>query len=131
MKKSAFTLLELLVVIGIIAILVSIAMVSYGTAQKKARDAKRRGDLHAAQNVMEQCYSASSTFSYPTISGTGTITASCTVNGVTTSFSITDPKNTTPNIYSYTQSSPVGTTYSITAQLETDSANPFVVSNQQ
>jgi len=40
--KRAFTLLEILVVIGIIAILVGLGSVSFSTAQKKARDTKKR-----------------------------------------------------------------------------------------
>ena len=63
MKKS-FTLLEMLVVIGIIAVLVSIGFASYSTVQKKARDAKRRGDLKAIQNAYEQYYSICN-FNYP------------------------------------------------------------------
>lgn len=51
--KKSFTLLEMLVVIGIIAILVTLGFASYSTVQKKARDAKRQGDLKAAQQVME------------------------------------------------------------------------------
>lgn len=55
--KRSFTLLEMLVVIGIIAILVSISFASYSTAQKKSRDAKRKNDLKAIQNALEQYYS--------------------------------------------------------------------------
>ncbi|NCO89124.1 type II secretion system protein, partial [Candidatus Roizmanbacteria bacterium] len=40
--KKAFTLLEILVVIGIISIMVAMGTASYSTAQKKARDAKRK-----------------------------------------------------------------------------------------
>ena len=56
MKKS-FTLLEMLVVIGIVAILVSMGFASYSTVQKKARDAKRKSDLKTIQNALEQYYS--------------------------------------------------------------------------
>lgn len=120
MKKS-FTLLEMLVVIGIIAILVTIGFASYSTVQKKARDAKRQGDLKAAQQVMEQCYSINS-FAYPIISGTGTITAMCDADNDIT-FTIVDPLNADTYVYTYTQD------YSITADLETSTS--FTVSNQQ
>ncbi|MEK7597607.1 MAG: type II secretion system protein [Patescibacteria group bacterium] len=125
MKKS-FTLLEMLVVIGIIAILVSMGFASYSTVQKKARDAKRQGDLKAAQQVMEQCYSVNS-FAYPTISGTGTITATCPAPNTSITFTLTDPLNTGTYIYTYTTSTSV---YTITADLETSTTN-FSVSNQQ
>ena len=125
--KKAFTLLEMLVVIGIIAILVSLGFASYSTVQKKARDAKRQADLKAAQQVMEQCYSVNS-FQYPTISGTGTITATCPAPNESITFTITDPLNTGAYIYTFTTST---SAYTITApELET-SATDFSVSNQQ
>lgn len=55
-KERGFTLLELLVVIAIIGILVSLGIVSYSGAQKKARDAQRRADLKAVQDGLEQYY---------------------------------------------------------------------------
>lgn len=62
--KKGFTLLEMLVVVGIIAILVSMGIASYSTAQRKARDAKRRSDLTAIRNAFEQYYSLCS-YKYP------------------------------------------------------------------
>ena len=58
MKKNAFTLLELLVVIGIIGILVALATVSYSTTQQAGRDARRKQDLVSMQNALEQFYSS-------------------------------------------------------------------------
>lgn len=125
--RKAFTLLEMLVVIGIIAVLVGLGAVSYSTAQKKARDAKRQGDLKIAQQVMEQCYSVNN-FQYPTISGSsGTITATCPAPNNNITFTITDPLNNTTYRYTYTTSS---TSYTITANLETSSQS-ITVSNQQ
>lgn len=122
--KKAFTLLELLVVIGIIAILVGLGTVSYGTAQKKARDARRQGDLANFQKAIEQCYSVNS-YTYPTITGTGTATISYTCPAASggPSLSITSP--TTGTVFtvssatsSYTVSIPLegGGTYSIANQ---------------
>lgn len=59
-----FTLIEILVVIAIIAILISIGMASYTTAQRQGRDAKRRGDLKSIQNALEQYY-ANNNSNYP------------------------------------------------------------------
>jgi len=58
MKKNAFTLLELLVVIGIIGILVALATVSYTATQAAARDSRRKQDMVAMQNALEQYYSS-------------------------------------------------------------------------
>jgi prepilin-type N-terminal cleavage/methylation domain-containing protein len=80
--RKGFTLLEMLVVVGIIAILVSMGIASYSTAQRKARDAKRRSDLTSIRNAFEQYYSLC-TYKYPsTIPAAGSnltaTTAECT-----------------------------------------------------
>jgi len=61
---KGFTLLEMLVVIGIIAIMIGMGTASFSTAQKKARDSKRKTDLRIIQNALEQYYSVCNT-SYP------------------------------------------------------------------
>jgi general secretion pathway protein G len=63
-KKSGFTLLELLVVISIIGILIALGVAAFSTAQRKTRDARRRGDMQAAQDALEQYYAANGA-SYP------------------------------------------------------------------
>lgn len=73
MKKNnnyltAFTLLEMLVVLGIISTIIGFSFASYTTAQKKARDSKRKQDLKAIQNILEQYYSICK-FRYPLNSG--------------------------------------------------------------
>jgi len=55
-RSSGFSLLELLVVIAIIAILVVIGVVAYSSAQRKARDARRRANVKAMQDGFEQYY---------------------------------------------------------------------------
>jgi len=65
MIKKAFSLFELLVVISIIGILVAVASMSYGTAQKKARDSRQIEDLNAIQKAMEMYYSQNN-YKYPT-----------------------------------------------------------------
>lgn len=114
MKQKGFTLLELLVVIGIIGILVSLITVSFSNAQKSSRDSRRRQDIVAIQNAMEQYYSQK--FEYPVCTGIscGTL-ASYFVN----STAPTDPLNSTVNgvTYQYIYASSLSQ-YTVTANLE-------------
>lgn len=124
---KAFTLLEMLVVIGIIAVLTGLGAVSYGTAQKKSRDAKRKSDLRVIQNAMEQYYSICG-FVYPTA-----IASSIECPRITPTVAVlptvpVDPKSATP----YPTAS-VGTSgYEIcTYSLESESPTGYCLKNQQ
>ncbi len=93
-NQKGFSLLELLVVISIIGILIGIGAVSYTTAQKKGRDAKRHGDLKAMQSVYEQFYSnPDNNYSYP-IDCDPSYISSYAPGGWPT-----DPKNAAPYVY--------------------------------
>lgn len=48
-----FTMLELLMVMGIIGVLASFVLVTYPAAQKRARDANRKSDLKQYQTALE------------------------------------------------------------------------------
>lgn len=52
-KYSGFTLIELLVVISIIGILAALAMVSFTSSQRQARDSARKSDIKQYQNSLE------------------------------------------------------------------------------
>ncbi len=64
-KDSGFSLIELMVVVSIIAILLALGSVSYTTAQRKARDATRRGDMKAVQSGFEQYYVVNGNYANP------------------------------------------------------------------
>jgi general secretion pathway protein G len=53
-KMSGFTLVELMVVMLIIAILLAVAVPSYISAIKSAREAALRQDLHTMRDAIEQ-----------------------------------------------------------------------------
>ena len=55
---TGFTLVELLVTIGIIVILAAGGMTVYTTSQKRGRDARRIADIKSVQNSFEQYYIA-------------------------------------------------------------------------
>jgi prepilin-type N-terminal cleavage/methylation domain-containing protein len=69
--KRGFTLFELLVSISIVGILTVLAIVSFSSAQKKARDARRLQDMQLISKAAEQYYMVASSV-YPTTFGTGT-----------------------------------------------------------
>lgn len=120
--------MELLVVIGLLAILISLGMVAFSSVQKRARDSKRRTDLQAMQKMMEQCYSVNG-FSYPTINlinGNRTASATCPIATIGT-FSITDPASNTFTVPTSTTAS-----YVLTTALESVAVGTtFTVSNLQ
>lgn len=70
-RKNGFTLFELLVSISIVAILSALAIVSFSSAQKKARDSRRVQDINLLQKAAEQYYMLSNS-SYPTSMAIGT-----------------------------------------------------------
>lgn len=63
--RQGFTLIELLVVMAIIGVLVSLALVSYQSARKSARDGKRKSDLEQIRSALEMYKSDSDTSIYP------------------------------------------------------------------
>ncbi len=66
-RRRGFTLIELLVVIAIIGLLATMAVVAFGNAQQKARDAKRKSDLKQISKAIELYYDEYG--NYPRTSG--------------------------------------------------------------
>ncbi len=54
--RLGFTLIELMVVVGILGILMAAGIVAFSGAQRVARDAKRRADVDAIAKAYEQLY---------------------------------------------------------------------------
>ena len=120
-KKKGITLFELLVSISIIGILTALAVVSYGSMQKKARDARRVQDMAAIQKAAEQFYMLNSS---KYCSGTGMTWSAgqtWTINSqVVMQSTPQDPKGLS-NPYNYRQCDPL--TYCICATLESATGN--------
>ncbi|MFA4827096.1 MAG: type II secretion system protein [Candidatus Shapirobacteria bacterium] len=55
-KIKGFTLVELLVTITILAMLATIGMSQFGTAQRKSRDVRRKGDLDGVYKALQAYY---------------------------------------------------------------------------
>lgn len=128
--NKGFTLIELLVVISIIAILITIGLSSYSTAQKKVRDSKRKSDIKEVQNSLEQYYSVCA-YQYPVPTNfysQGIVCSSPSIGIMPTV--PTDPRGTPPYYCPTPASNCSATQYKICAALESESSS-FCVSNQQ
>lgn len=129
MKKS-FTLLEMLIVLGIIAVILSVLSVSFSTAQKKSRDAKRKGDLKSLQNGLEQYYSSCS-YIYPTGALPIGTAVACGASPAVISVIPTDPKTGEAYTYSPTGTAPNIIGFGICATLESETPANYCLYNQQ
>ena len=67
--RKGFSLLEVLVVMSIIGVLLTVGVASFGSMQKRARDAKRKSDVKAIQSALEQYHSICN--NYPDIPESG------------------------------------------------------------
>jgi len=119
-KKKGFTLFELLVSISIIGILTAIASISFSTAQKKARDARRMEDVQSIAKAAETYYSVGS-YTYPV----SLTVANFTVNSEAMLATIpTDPKPSPYVQYSYQTGVPAVGGFCVCAYMEnTNNAN--------
>jgi len=64
-QPKAFTLIELLVVVAVIGILATVVVVNISSAQKKARDTKRRSDLQQIAKAAEMYFLKYDTYKIP------------------------------------------------------------------
>jgi prepilin-type N-terminal cleavage/methylation domain-containing protein len=128
-KTSGFSLLELLIVIGIIAVLIGVGVVSYSTAQRKSRDSKKKSDLQSIQNALEQYYSVCG-FEYPDPVSNAVPTIGCASPATIIMSEIPlDPKTGTDYVMTGG-----GTTYTVcvpTPAFESESDTTYCVSSRQ
>ena len=123
---AGFTLIEMLVVICLIGILAGLALVSFGGAQKQARDTTRKSDLKQYQTSVEG-YASRNNGIYPIYITATTIPSSggfCTLLNIGTC--PLDPKNISPYLYKYI-SDANGTNYVLWGGLENKTPTVYLV----
>ena len=124
-NNKAFTLIEMLVVISLIGILTALALVSFTSSQKQARDVTRKSDLKQYQTAIEN-YASKNEGLYPIYAASHTINSS---TGLCADLEIgtcpIDPKD--PDyVYQYI-SDALGTNYAFWATLESKVETYWVV----
>ena len=110
-NEKGFTFIELLVSVTIVAVMMSVAVVSYANVNQRSRDSKRRADLETIRSALEIC--RANTGTYPASITTNII---CSDGAITLTATPADPINSGVHVYSYSRLTT--TTYTLSAQLE-------------
>jgi general secretion pathway protein G len=122
-SKKGFTLIELLIVIVIIGILATVVIGIVGVnGQKKARDTKKKADLHEVQNALETYFNDKS--EYPATDAVNSELVPSYLKN-----SLTDMAAKSGNkAYTYTASGTPASSYTLQVELENQNdSGPDVV----
>ena len=136
MTKKGFTLIEMLVVISLIGILAALALVSFTSSQKQARDVMRKSDLKQYQTVLES-YANMASGLYPSrtssVSAHDALCPDLNVKFEPDISCLEDPKYSTDATYRYyyrsngTNGTASATVYVLWAKLENKANTYWVV----
>lgn len=124
MKKNAFTLVELLVVISIVGILASILLVSFVGTQKQTRDTQRKSDIKQYLTSLEN-FGSKTNGLYP-VESVIVSASSILCRDLSMTNCPSDPKNVQDSSFDYkyqsdgtaTGGAPSATQYVLWAKLE-------------
>lgn len=119
-RKRGFTMIELLVAATILALLATIGLVSFRSANARARDGKRQADISQVRSALELYRSATLTSGYPVGTNFATMLGTVQAAGYISAPLPQDPRNTAPYQYSYNGTA---SQYCICAQLENGNGN--------
>lgn len=115
---SAFTLIELLIVVAILGVLAAFVVVRFVGPQNAANDAKRQSDLRQYQSSLE-VYANRSNSLYPSHTSTTTLNSMCGTTELNIPNCPGNPKPSLGSGYNYNYQSNAGrTTYVVWARLE-------------
>ena len=127
-SKQGFTLVEMLVTATIIGLLAAMGLVSYVSANRNARNAKRRSDLEQVRAALELYRTENS--DYPSGSNWTTTMSTLNTGGyLTNGQQISDPRSAPYPQYTYNSSSASCSGYEICADLEPDTDYDYCLCN--
>jgi len=106
--QGGFTLIELMIVVGVIAVLTLIAYPSYQTAVRKGRRGDAKSDLVQIGQALERCFTSNNSYS---LACTGVTTGP---NAIAANLS-TSPQTGSPINYNIALTNNARLTYTITA----------------
>lgn len=129
-QKKGFTILEILVVVGLIGVLTAMSSMGFVRYSERSRDSRRRIDIQQIRSTLELYRSNSTEGTYPTLGQYGSGTNSVLVTSGLLQMIPVDPRG---NAYVYAplpagcnNTSSFCISYTLTTTLETTST-PYVV----
>lgn len=124
-NKLGFTLVELMIVITVIAILATIAVVSFTRVQKQARDTKRKAEMKSLQTALQAYFTEKTSYPiYTTAPGGAAFTVLAALKPTYISSIPKAPLGSSGGNIEYTYiSDSVGFKYAICVDLETTTAS--------
>ena len=124
-NNKGFSLIELLVVIGIIAVLAGLTTFNFNSARMRARDVQRKNDLRTVQKALE-LYKSDNNQKLPTLDPVNwdTLMSKLVPNTGTKYLDkkLSDPKYSSDSTWTYTYTGST-LTYTLTACLENTADN--------